>query len=60
MNKERLLKKYSAEKLADTVVEKDEEIKRLKTDLSNIKYIGSFYIEGKIYGFYIDEGGTNL
>jgi len=31
MNKDRLLKKFTPEELADLVIEKDEEIERLKT-----------------------------
>ena len=60
MNKDRLLKKFTPEELADLVIEKDEEIERLRAERDNIKYIGRLYIEGKWYSFYIDKEGTKL
>jgi transcriptional regulator with XRE-family HTH domain len=58
MNKEKLLKNYTLEELADLIIEKNEEIKRLKAKIDNIEYIGSSYIEEKFYDFYIDKEGT--
>jgi hypothetical protein len=55
VNKERLLKLYNADKLADMIVKKDEIIASLMERLSKLEYVGNLFIKDKKYSFYIKE-----
>jgi len=60
MNKDRLLKLFNKNQLAEMVLKKDKTIEHLKKREKNISYLGRFFIEGKFYNFYIDKEGEEV